>query len=319
MTQAAPLFKISTTDLAPSSRKYAIRDYLEEMMRVEVAPLVTDAFIHYSANLRVVPGAAWGEAYTSAGTTRRLTTLLSDGQDDLMLITAQMPITVQPRTGPEFVVPPGDTVLSSQGREILMAFQGTGYAYCLRVSRRGVSQMVPRLSSAPVMNLPRQTPLLSLLWNYTRLLAPEPLAGENAQLMAGRQLQEMVALLVGGTPELMDANASGTLAAARLKIARADIEAHLDDANLSLEAVAARQKVSPRYLQRLFAREGQSFSSVLRRARLDRARAMLENPHNAGRSILSIALECGFAEASAMNRAFRQHYGAKPSELRWRP
>ncbi|MCR6636410.1 MAG: hypothetical protein NVV77_16500 [Devosia sp.] len=215
------------------------------MMRVEVAPLVTDAFIHYSANLRVVPGAAWGEAYTSAGTTRRSTTLLSDGQDDLMLITAQMPITVQPRTGPEFVVPPGDTVLSSQGREILMAFQGTGYAYCLRVSRRGVSQMVPRLSSAPVMNLPRQTPLLSLLWNYTRLLAPEPLAGENAQLMAGRQLQEMVALLVGGTPELMDANASGTLAAARLKIARADIEAHLDDANLSLEAVAARQKVSP--------------------------------------------------------------------------
>ena len=43
---------------------------------------------------------------------------------------------------------------------------------------------------------------------------------------------------------------------------------------------------------------------------------MLAQPHNAGRSISAIAHACGFSEASALNRAFRQHYGMTPGQAR---
>src|SRR5262249_16798361 len=85
---------------------------------------------------------------------------------------------------------------------------------------------------------------------------------------------------------------------------------------LSVESVAMRQRVSPRYVQMLFEQEGTTFSQYVIGERLVCAYRMLTNPLFADRSITSVAFDAGFGDLSYFSRAFRRCYGATPSEVR---
>jgi transcriptional regulator GlxA family with amidase domain len=80
--------------------------------------------------------------------------------------------------------------------------------------------------------------------------------------------------------------------------------------------VAARHRVSPRYVQRLFEGEGTTFTEYVLEQRLARVRAMLDDPRYAGWTVTAIALAAGFGDISHFNRCFRRCYGASPTELR---
>jgi AraC-like DNA-binding protein len=84
----------------------------------------------------------------------------------------------------------------------------------------------------------------------------------------------------------------------------------------SVDAVALRQGVSPRYVQMLFEEEGTTFTQHVIGQRLVRAHRMLTDQRFADQSITSVAFEVGFGDLSYFNRAFRRCYGGTPSEVR---
>jgi len=90
----------------------------------------------------------------------------------------------------------------------------------------------------------------------------------------------------------------------------ADIAAYLGDCDLTAAAVARRQRVTPRYVHKLFEQEGLAFSRFVLERRLARAHRMLTDLRLAQRSISSVAFEVGFGDLSYFNRAFRRCYGA---------
>src|SRR5262249_27705127 len=106
------------------------------------------------------------------------------------------------------------------------------------------------------------------------------------------------------------------IAAARLRAIMSDICAHLGDGDLSVGEVAQRQRVSPRYVHKLFENEGFTFSSFLRDQRLVRAHRLLSDTRLADRTIGAIAFDAGFGYLSYFNRTFRRRYGAPPGEVR---
>jgi AraC-like DNA-binding protein len=106
------------------------------------------------------------------------------------------------------------------------------------------------------------------------------------------------------------------LPAGRLTAIKADIASHLGEHELTVNAVAARQGVSPRYVQMLFAAEGTTFSRFVLGRRLACAHHLLTDPRCAAWTITAIALEAGFGDLSTFNHAFRRAYGASPSEVR---
>lgn len=78
--------------------------------------------------------------------------------------------------------------------------------------------------------------------------------------------------------------------------------------------IAADVELSTRQLQRLFAKYLRSNPShFYLKVRLDRARAMLLQTT---RTILDVAVACGFASASHFSRCYREVYGHKPSDER---
>lgn len=85
------------------------------------------------------------------------------------------------------------------------------------------------------------------------------------------------------------------------------------DAELSLDKVACRFRVSRRYVQTLFSERGQTFSGMLMDARLDHAQSLLRNSDS---KIVSIAMESGFSDASYFGKVFRKKIGSTPSQWR---
>lgn len=87
-----------------------------------------------------------------------------------------------------------------------------------------------------------------------------------------------------------------------------------DDEPQAVRAIAAAVDLSPRQLERLFAKYLRSSPSrYFLRMRLDRARAMLLE---STKPILDVALACGFSSASHFSRCYRAAYGHKPSDER---
>jgi AraC-like DNA-binding protein len=106
------------------------------------------------------------------------------------------------------------------------------------------------------------------------------------------------------------------VAAARLAAIKADIIGRIGLGDVSIEAVAARQGVPPRSIQRLFEREGSTFSSFKLEHQLAFARRMLCNQQYGSRTIGNIAFAAGFGDLSYFHRVFRRRFGATPADMR---
>ena len=101
-----------------------------------------------------------------------------------------------------------------------------------------------------------------------------------------------------------------------MRTIKEDIANCLDQPELSVATIAARHRIKPRWVQRLFEGEDTTFTEYVLAQRLVRAYRPLTDPRRASQKISTIALDAGFGDLSYFNRAFRRHYGVAPSELR---
>lgn len=186
----------------------------------------------------------------------------------------------------------------------------------LRLPRRSLAPLVANLERASMWQIPRQNQSLRLLADYVRLLVRRnnPESDVVGHAIASHIL-DLVALSIGADREIAQAAACG-VRAARLHAIKADVSRRLSNEDLSVGTVAARHGVTPRYVHKLFEREGQTFSEFLLARRLEFARHLLTDPRLSSRSITSIALDAGFSDLSHFNRAFRRRYKATPTAVR---
>lgn len=94
------------------------------------------------------------------------------------------------------------------------------------------------------------------------------------------------------------------------------VEEHLGDPDLNVESLARAMHVSVRQVQRLFAIEGVTVSSWLKRRRLDMARIDLASPNLAHVPVTTIGRRWGFGDAAHFSRVFKAAYGASPTNYR---
>lgn len=94
------------------------------------------------------------------------------------------------------------------------------------------------------------------------------------------------------------------------------IRDHLQESDLSVDAVCRHAYVSRSSLQRYFLhRFGTSPKQYILKLRMELAMELLA--HN-GRTIAEVAAACGFPDEKYFSRIFRKSYGISPSQLRSR-
>jgi AraC-like DNA-binding protein len=158
---------------------------------------------------------------------------------------------------------------------------------------------------------------LNLMLQYIHLLRDESLTSTpELQELAVTHVYDLVALALGATRDAAETARRRGVSAARLQAIKSSIRERLVDGGLLESAIAARHRITPRYLQMLFEGEGTTFTAFVLDQRLARVRSMLASSRFANRKIVEIALECGFGDISYFNRTFRMRYGMTPSDVR---
>jgi AraC-like DNA-binding protein len=94
------------------------------------------------------------------------------------------------------------------------------------------------------------------------------------------------------------------------------VNRELADEHLSPERVATHFGICPRYVHKIFASLGTTFSVYITQKRLERIRVDLVSPGCRHESIFSVAYRWGFMNLSTFIRLFKKRYGCTPSEFR---
>ncbi|MGI4881208.1 MAG: helix-turn-helix domain-containing protein [Janthinobacterium lividum] len=113
------------------------------------------------------------------------------------------------------------------------------------------------------------------------------------------------------TPSSRSSIVSGRCATVKLFI-----EQHLRDPELTPCSIAARMKLSSRYLRMIFASENETVSAYLLRRRLEQCARQIADPAWRGHSMTEIAFGWGFNSAPHFTRTFRDRYDMAPREYR---
>jgi AraC-like DNA-binding protein len=169
---------------------------------------------------------------------------------------------------------------------------------------------------APVA-LPRGNPLIQLLTGYIESAKQLPADTDPALLTSiGNHLTELVGLALGPTRDAAEQAENGGLKSARLDAVLRAIEANYADPDFSVADVAARLKLSVRYVQDILHETGIGFSERVLELRLQEACNLLSRAHMTNRKVSDIAFSCGFNNLSYFHRAFRRRFGVTPAGAR---
>ncbi len=159
-----------------------------------------------------------------------------------------------------------------------------------------LAPLVTNLDDAALRLIPRGTGALKLLANYVGMLEDdEALATPALRRLVVTQIYDLAALAIGATRDAAAIAEGRGVRAARLRAIKADIAERLAQDDLTVAAVASRQRISESYVRKLFESEGSSFSEWVLGERLIHAHRMLTDHRFAGRSITSVAFDAGLA------------------------
>jgi AraC-like DNA-binding protein len=169
----------------------------------------------------------------------------------------------------------GRSTAFQRGDEIVI---GDGDATVKSCAAGALAPLVTGLDDRMMRLVPRDTPALQLLTSYvSAVVHVRNQASPEVSHAVVTHLHDLIALSVGATRDAT-AMAGRSVRAARLQAIKCDIAANLANGSLTAAAIAARHRLTPPYLHKLFKGEGITFTQFIQGERLDRAYRMLRDP-----------------------------------------
>lgn len=310
MTTREATFRFSSEDFPLQDRRNAICG-LRERGILPIEPLEGTAA---SAQIikRFLPGAS---ILTGTLCALRQDGMLrsADASDDLFLGINVRGRSIALQKGQEIGFGDGDAILLSCAEaSFAIVRPSTAEFMGIRVPRKAIAPLVQGLDGR-MRRVAGETAILRLLTRYVHAI-PEILAeSPGGSPVVTNHLYDLIALSLGTSQA---ASPDQGVRAARFRAVQSDIAANLNDECLTVADIAERHGVTSRYIHKLFAIEGTTFTHYVVEQRLALAYRMLRDQRYAKRSITSIAYDIGFNDLSYFNRTFRRHYGATPSDIR---
>lgn len=305
-------FRFSSEDFPTQDRRDAICR-LRERGILPIEPL-RDAVASAQIVKRFLPGA--GILTGMLGGLRQDGILRSaDASDDLFFGVNVNGRSTALQKGQEIDFGDGEAILLSCAEASFAIVRPTTAEFIgIRVPRKAIAPLVQRLDGR-MRRVPGGTAILRLLTSYVHAI-PDILAeSPGGSGIVTNHLYDLIALSLGMSHE----SAIGlgrSVRAARFRAIQSDIAAHLNDESLTVADIAERHGVTSRYIHKLFAVEGTTFTHYVLQQRLDCAYLLLRDQRYESRSITAIAYDAGFNDLSYFNRTFRRRYGATPSGIR---
>jgi AraC-like DNA-binding protein len=318
-------FRFSTDDLPEAARAKVVcelREHATLPNRAKPEPLepLRDYRLRLDITKRALP-----EAIIMSGTlcgvrhAIRSKGSVSSSEDELLVAVNLSGRTIVRSRGRELALLDGDAILMTRDSTSLNFIHPVpANMLGFRVPRDAIAPLADSIDDALIRVVPSGSEAIKLLVSYARGIAEEQQSLDTPELqrLVATHIHDLIALAAGATQDGQAVARGRGIRAARLRAIMSDIKANLGDCELTVAAVAQRQRVTPRYLHKLFEGEELTFSNFVLGQRLSRAHRMLRDPRFGDRSISSVAFEVGFGDLSYFNRTFRRRYDVTPSDIR---
>lgn len=265
-----------------------------------------------AATLRNLPGLGLASVTSTEMHFRKTQSLIDS--NDLILTIIESGYQNGFQLGRETRIEAGDAVLSTAAE--VASGTSFGRRIMLRVPHHAIAPATADLGARLLRRIPRETEELRLLRRYLHSIQDFDLGTADLRRTTVAHIYDMIALLIGATSDGASVAEDRGARAARLRAVKEDVVGNLVDGDVSVSAVAARHRVSPRYLAKLFEREGMTFSEYVLDQRLALAHRILSDPRRASEKIASVAFAAGFCDVSYFYRAFRRRYDLLPTDVR---
>jgi len=316
-TAGCDLIRFSTSEVAERDRLPFWREYWARAVVHSDVEVESDLPFHAEAELLLWPDlrALWSKEPPLRYSRSR--GQAADGDDSLVFLIRRDGSSTVSQRGRDVSLRKGDGV-GFLGAEPASATVSEVECLVLVTSRAALAPLIGNEVANKTMRvIPGHCEALRLLTNYAGILrqGSAPMAPELRQLVS-IHIHDLIAVALGATRDGVAVAEGRGLRAARLRAVKAHILANLGNSNLTVNLVALRQGVTPRYVQMLFEAEGVTFSEFVLGRRLMRVYRELCDPRFNHTSISGFAFAAGFGDLSYFNRTFRRRFGMSPSELR---
>jgi AraC-like DNA-binding protein len=289
-------------------------EFGKRIVRVDIEPS-SDVPFQVEAALQALQGLRTLAWQGSAMRFKRSQANIVDGDDSIGIVVCSPGRSHLSQRGQEIELRAGDAIALLHSEPAIVTY-AEGLQFGLSVPREALTLRVTNVDSLTMRPIFRRTEALRLLMTYLKSALKEGvLAVPKLRDTVVTHIHDLVALAISECAPLGESSSSAVVAA-RHRAALDHIASHFQDPELSLEVVARCQGISPRYLQHLMTSSKTSFTERVNELRLQRAFALLIEPHGSARRISDIALEVGFSDISHFNRLFRARFGVSPRGVR---
>jgi AraC-like DNA-binding protein len=310
--------RFSSRDVPEPARRDVIQDFYSSVVRMDIdacgeTPLEVDMTARPTADLHL--------AIIECSPTRLDRTerhIAIDGNDDVSLtLPISAEFAVRQGEGDAVVCTRGEAFIGGNDSPVTCWFsEPHSVVLDVAIPRQALAARVDKLDDVLTRRV-APSPELNLLTAYaTHLMRLEDSLSEDSTHLAAMHLCDLAALAVGASRDGEHVARGRGLRAARMQAIKGDVMANLANPELSLVWLAARHRLSVRYLRGLFYAEQTSFTDFVLEARLTRAYRLLRDARFKERSVSTIAMASGFGDLSWFNLAFRRRFGMTPSALR---
>ncbi|MDB5861762.1 MAG: twin-arginine translocation pathway signal domain protein [Ramlibacter sp.] len=211
---------------------------------------------------------------------------------------------------------PGDIVFGPAQAQAGLDFRSNFRQFMVSLPRASLKATLPGGSAVALGHLSGRTGLGRMFAGTLTALADAfDTLGDDDIAPVESALSEFIATSMAARRDADSPAVSSTQAATVRRLCQY-VDANLNDASLSVAAVAAHERISERLVQKLFEGLGQTFTAYLRQSRLERCRADLANRQYGHLSISDICFRWGFNDPAHFSHCFRDRYSMSPRQYR---
>jgi AraC-like DNA-binding protein len=283
-------------------------DLAQAFVRLEPQRIVDGPFVGRIAKAPSGPIAV-SRVDASAHRVARLGEHAARASDNTVFVNLQIAgIGLTSQHGRDMRTRPFDLVVADTRSPFQILHRDAFSLYCLAMPRDRVPSSLLRAGCLPLSAREAGRQLARMLATYASLLLDRH-ASAAERGVYGRHIVDLVEICGRRVPDWM---AAGHEESTPLPLLLDFLRQNFRDRDLSAAAASRTFGISERYVHKLFARTGKSFSEQLGELRLDEcARRLGSGAPRA--SIIDIALDAGFSDISYFNRRFKARFGEPPS------
>ncbi|HEY4201824.1 MAG TPA: AraC family transcriptional regulator [Devosiaceae bacterium] len=305
-----PLLRFSSDQLDERDRVEAWREkYAESVLHIELEPK-RDTIFRSDLTIRSLADLDVFTDFSSPSLFRRT----RDFSDDFVFVLHLSGHgTINQRNRSE-LLRPGEATLASGAEASWVSTHENMHCVVMLMPAAMLAPMVVDPYDAVARRIPANLEALRLLTGYVQAVQKsESVFPAQMRQVVSNQIYDLAAMTLGASRDAQEQAQRRGIRAARLRALKDDIAVNLA-AGISVDALAARHRISPRYIRSLFASEETSLTDFILARRLELAYRLLSLAGE--RSISSIAFAAGFADLTHFNHAFRRRYHMTPSDVR---